>query len=530
MKISKYIYVLALLAITSIVLTACSDDDNGGGQPVIENIRVTDPTLADSTFTQATPGKMIVIQGRNLGGCQELYINDQKVAFNPNMNTNHSIITTIPTEEEGNFKLTALHPELASEIRVVTKGGVATYCFKVLAPVPSVERIAGRYPRKEGDKLTVYGQNFLDVERVYFTDIHPLTDAVDENGGIEVDVKDFSLSQNRYLDAKTKKYVTDSEMTLTLPVLPFTSGFLVISTPQGRSVIDYAAVPPAPVIKALSSDMPIPGTRVRILGSYFIDVECVRIGSDIVIPAHDITVEDNESELSFIMPEKPANSTTISVITPGGTTNEFKFYPYETLLIDFDDMTNVKNLGWDPDVKYPTANADAAPFCSDSKYAFYGGELTAWNYNGPQVYWETKVGSSFILPGFDIIPADTPLEKVYIKYEVYNAAAFTKSMKYTIRDKNNKDHTWDNWSSNKVQIIPEFQDQFGDQKYGEWYTAVVALSNYSDFTGLTYGDLYELGIKRFRMQLFNKTGSAENVFICVDNIRISTIETYQSEL
>lgn len=532
MKIYKHIWFLAFIALATILLSSCSDDDNGGGQPVIESVRVTDPALADSTFTQAVPGKMIVIQGRNLGGCRELYINDQKVAFNPNMNTSHSIITTIPTEEDGNFKLTAFHPELASEIRVVTPGGVATFAFKVLAPKPAIDRIAGDYPRKAGDRLSVFGQNFLDIERAYFTDVNPqkpstALDPEPQSGAVEVDVTDYDLSQRRYLDEKTKKYVTDSEMKLTLPDLPFSNGFFVIVTPQGRSVVDFAALPLPPVMSALSSDMPIPGTRVTITGANFIAVEGVKFGNAIAIPAEDIEVAESERELSFIMPAKPAQTTTISVVTAGGTTNEFRFYPYETLLLDFDNLG--KDCNWGANVPYPVATPDAEPYISDGKFAKFDVSLSSWNYDGPELRWDSKSGSTYELPGFDVIPADTPLSKVYLKYEVYNKYVFTKEMRYTLRDGAGKDHAWINYDANKKHIIPEYQDQFGNQKYGEWYTAVLALNNFPDMENLTYGDLVELGIKRILLKLYNRTGSVETVFTCIDNLRISTLETYNPE-
>ena len=50
-----YIMLAALLAnIALISLASCSDDENSGGQPVIECVRLTDPEKADSTFTDAT--------------------------------------------------------------------------------------------------------------------------------------------------------------------------------------------------------------------------------------------------------------------------------------------------------------------------------------------------------------------------------------------------------------------------------------------------------------------------------------------
>lgn len=532
-RLLNNIWLIAFFITSTTLFASCNDDDEGG-QPVIESIRVTDPTLADDTFTQATPGKMIVIQGRNLGGCLELYINDQKVGFNPNMNTNHSIITTIPTEENDDFKLTAWHPELASEIRVVTRSGVATFDFKVLAPKPVAERIAGRYPRIAGDNLTVYGTNFLDVSRVYFSDVNPLNPSVaipDESRSthIEIDVTDYALAQNRYLDEKSKKYVTESEMKFTLPELPFVHGFIVIVTPQGRTALDYAALPPVPVIKALSSDMPIPGTRVTIKGSYFIDVTGIKIGDEMTILENDIEVAENESELTFVLHEKPTQTTTISVVTPGGTSNEFCFYPYETLFIDFDDMTNVVNLNRDPAPKYLEATPDAPPYISDGNFCLYDGVLTAWNYWGTMLYWETAQGNSFKFADFDVIPADTPLEKVYLKFEIYNDAPFKKIFQYRFMGKDGKNYDWENWNSNKVHIIPEFQDQFGDQKYGEWYTAVLPLSQFAAFAGKTYSDFVNANLYRIRLQLYNKTGEAVDTFICLENIRISMIETYDTE-
>ena len=106
---------------------------------------------------------------------------------------------------------------------------------------------------------------------------------------------------------------------------------------------------------------------------------------------------------------------------------------------------------------------------------------------------------------------------------------FTKEMRYTLRDGAGKDHEWINYDANKKHIIPEYQDQFGNQKYGEWYTAVLALNNFPDMENLTYGDLVDLGIKRILLKLYNRTGSVETVFTCIDNLRISTLETYNPE-
>lgn len=67
----------------------------------------------------------------------KVYINDQEVYFNPNMNTDHSVIVNVPTEKNG-FKLTAFNSDLKDEIRIETSHGTCTYAFKISAGFPSL--------------------------------------------------------------------------------------------------------------------------------------------------------------------------------------------------------------------------------------------------------------------------------------------------------------------------------------------------------------------------------------------------------
>ena len=139
-------WLMLLIVALQFNLTSCNDDENGGGMPEITAVRVPDPEKADSTFVKTSPGQLIAIIGRNLQNAHHVYINDQSIYFNPTMNTDHSIMLTIPTEEDG-FMLIPWNAELKAEIRVETPGGIATYSFKVLSPKPTAQRIAGVYPR-----------------------------------------------------------------------------------------------------------------------------------------------------------------------------------------------------------------------------------------------------------------------------------------------------------------------------------------------------------------------------------------------
>lgn len=522
-------------------LSACGDDSSDVAEgPVIEYVRVTDPEKADSVFTQAATGKMIAIMGRNLSGARELYINGQSVNFNPNMNTDRSLIAVIPNETDG-FKLTVWNPELPSEIRIVTPAGEARFDFRVLAPVPEIRRIAGAYPRQTGDVVTVYGINFLDIERLYFSDVNPYPKKEkDEEGneievtvpkGNEVDADGYTLTLDRYLDSKTKTYVTDSEMSLTLPEIPYTSGFLVMETPQGNSVIDFSKLPPVPVMTGISSDMPVPGSVVTVKGLYFVNVEGIKIGDNIAVESSGIDVADDESSLTFVMPEKPDATTAISVVTQSGESNRFSFYCYETVLIDFDgkgfDEGHTPNSIWSE-----AATPDAEPYVSDGRYALINARNPPSSWWGTMVFWRGKEDySPFTMPSYDIISADTPADDVYLMFECYLRDPFTKTLHTWVHDTNDVAHEWTDWNwDTGTQIEPELMGAFGSQVTGGWYTVYIPMSRFEVFKGKTYRDVAEASLNRVRFMLNNYTDKSEKVFMCVDNVRIGLKQTYTPEL
>lgn len=166
---------MLLIAVLSFSFAACSDDDSdGGGTPEITGVKILSSDTVnysyDKTYTKAGAGTMIAIMGKNLGTALHVYINDQEVTINPTMNTDHSIIVTIPTEAKG-FKLSAFDSNIPDEIKVETTHGTATYAFKVTAPGPQLQRIEAKYPRSAGDTLKLHGLNLVDVEKIFITDV-----------------------------------------------------------------------------------------------------------------------------------------------------------------------------------------------------------------------------------------------------------------------------------------------------------------------------------------------------------------------
>ena len=112
------------IIISGVVFFSCKKNDSGSsGQPVITQVRSIDTTKRDSTFKQAVPGTLIVIQGNNLGGLQKVFFNDTLAFFNPVYATSTNIIITIPATSQ----TAATDPNVPSTIRVVTNHGTATY-------------------------------------------------------------------------------------------------------------------------------------------------------------------------------------------------------------------------------------------------------------------------------------------------------------------------------------------------------------------------------------------------------------------
>jgi len=533
---NKYnLMIVAMLAFLTLNLTSCKDDEEGMGTPEITAVRSCDPAKADSTFTKAGPGSLIAVIGKNLSDVQKAYINDQQVYFNPTMNTDHSVIITVPTEDDG-FVLTAFDSSLKDEIRLETSHGTAVYSFKITAPYPSISRIQGMYPRKAGDVINVYGLNLVDIERVYITDIpaEQLDTTVWETiGGNQVDVKNYDiLVSNHYQNSRTQAFETDSKLGVTLPDLPFSEGTLVVQCAAGSTYIPFSVLPGVPVLSDISSDMPVPGEEVVIYGREFVQVESIKFG-DVTLTPEQFTVSESEDQISFVMTKVPAAESDgmLYVTNPGGTSS-MPFFNYSTLLTNFsgDAIDN----GWDPNAIYEELeDEEEPPYSADGVYArmFVGSEAQQWW--GTMIYFRKDWnGNSFTLPSFDVIPANASADEVYLAMEVfdnnsaYNNGTFSGYLRYMIQPIGDEENLFDNfeWVDYGTQTFKNIYtilgDINGDNPKGKWYRHVLPLSNFACYQGKTYEQIVATGLNQFRIQSINQGTARGRIDVFFDNIRI----------
>ena len=530
---------LALMAVFALGFTACSDSDSGGGQPEITGVRVCDPEKADSLFTKSAQGQVIAIIGNNLGSTTAVYINDQKVGFSTTMNTDHSIIVTVPSESDG-FELTAFNSELKDEIRVETTHGTATYAFKVLGASPSISRIQGTYPRSAGDILNVYGLNLYSIEDIYFTDVtaEELAETEWETvPGNHVAVSDYEIvGQNRYINAN-QNYEVSSQIQLTTPDLPFDEGTLVLECAAGTVYIPYTKLPGKPVITSINTDMPIPGTDLVIKGREFVQVESVTYG-DVTLTADDFTVADSEDQITIPFSKKPTEGSgiTLTVTTPGGSATVDYFYVYDGIILNFEPDFATDN-GWGPNGELMAeATSASIPYVSDGQFFRIKSSDAGWNWWAMMCFFRKDwSGSLLTIPGTDIIPASASLNDVYLAMEVWdNNTDFGENQKpflaYQIWTSHNlavngNEPDPDVTFMNFVQDDAAYKEKAlraydNSQPKEQWYRHVVPLSNFDGWSGSTYGDVVADGIRMIRFMHMNWTADPSAMDIMFDNVRI----------
>lgn len=140
-----------------------TDDLHSGPAPVIKQVRLVDPAKKDSTFTQALPGTLVVIQGENMHSTLDVYFNDVEAPFNAVYNTSTNLIVAIPADAPTE----ATNPKVSNKIRLVTTHGETTFDFVLLAPPPSISGMSNENATV-GAKVRVYGSNFYLVQKVVF--------------------------------------------------------------------------------------------------------------------------------------------------------------------------------------------------------------------------------------------------------------------------------------------------------------------------------------------------------------------------
>ena len=442
---------MALLTIgSSLCLTSCKDDD-GGGQPVIERVRLTDPEKADSAFTVGHLGQMILIEGHNLGHAMNIYINNQECSFNSNYNTATHIILTIPSD----LIVYGQDNSLPMEIRVETTHGTAIYAFHVIAGEPAIDYYKADMPLNDkgvlemqpGQQVELHGSLFHEIQSIYVADLDTVK-----------------------LADCAKWEVNDSctVATVTMPDVIPSYGIIVMECFAGTAYCGFSKSPMEPELYGVSPDMPIPGQMVTVTGKYLSDITAINIGGEIDIPVEDVIVNEEMDKVMFRMPDKlpsEASNGTIKLKTLGGIA-ELPFYRYDWIFEDFDDHGTPQNWNWGTDIRgawWEPASFTVTP--ASGNWIGFENYTGWWDHNVPFNGKQAPAG----------IDASTPLADLELRYEVYlpempSAACYSQI-------------TFMGGTVDKIAITDCLT---GKTTVGEWMSVAIPLTQ---FGSGTWGDL-----------------------------------------
>lgn len=151
-----------LLTSSAFYFSSCNDEETGGA-PVIERVRLTNPATADSSLKRVTLGSTIAIVGKNLSTTKYITLNDYPVAISSTYATDKYLLATVLDS----VPTVATKPDVPGILKVVNAYGEATFPLEILPPTPVIDQISNEYA-KEGETITLYGKYFFFVDTVFF--------------------------------------------------------------------------------------------------------------------------------------------------------------------------------------------------------------------------------------------------------------------------------------------------------------------------------------------------------------------------
>lgn len=485
------------IVIAGTVFFSCKKNDSGSsGQPVITQVRTVDTTKRDSTFKQAVPGTLIVIQGNNLGGLEKVFFNDTSAFFNPVYATSTNIIITIPATAQ----TAATDPKVPSTIKVVTNHGTATYSFQLYLPPPSISSISFD---NSGTLVYINGANFEGIQKITFP----------------VPGNDTALS---YTVNKTF-----TQIVAAIPAgVPFHDSLRVYCT-FGVGAVSY---PPPMTITSISNENGTAGTIITVNGTNFVGIDQVIFPGN--IPGTNLMVT-SATQLSVTVPTGITTTDSLRLSGVLGTAashqlfDSYITYPSPGYLSTFDQQwasDNTSFVGWTGGyADAPTTTANYPGGTGGSAVLLQGSPMSA--NAGP-----TTQGNSGMLQLNDVPWVSNTSQSINgysLKFEVYVKTVWTAgSIWIAVGD-------WYGWSSFTARYAPWETVPGGKYQPTGWVTVTIPLTQFISGNQYWQTAWSTSGSPANKFSDYPKTGvgfliandlpsavPAKTINIAIDNVRI----------
>jgi hypothetical protein len=430
-----------LVIIAGGIFFSCKKNESGSGQPVITNVRSVDTTKRDSSFAQAIPGTLIVIQGNNFDGLQTVFFNDTSAYFNPSYATNTNIIVSIPATAQ----TAATNPNVPSIIKVVTNHGTATYSFQLYLPPPLITSIS---LDNSGTVVFINGYNFQGVKKITF----PVAGA------------DTALS---YTVNKTFTQISAAIP----PGTPFKDSMRVYTT-FGTGAYSY---PPPMNITSVSNENGAAGTTITLSGTNFIGISKVIFPGN--IPGTNLQVT-SVNQLSVTVPVGITTTDSLRLTGVLGTAaspqlfDSYITHPSPGYLSTFDAQYSSDNtgfVGWTGGyADAPTTTTNYPGGTGGSAVLLQGSPMSA--NAGP-----TSQGNPGLLqlsPFPWVANTSLSINNYSLKFEVYVKTTWAKGEIWIAVG------GWYGWSSYTARYAPWETATGGKFQPAGWVTVTIPLTQF----------------------------------------------------
>jgi hypothetical protein len=159
-SVNKILLMLLLTAGMVSLFQSCKKDEESGGTPTIDYIRVTRPESSDSLLVGTGQGQLIAIMGNNLKDAQQIWFNDQQAMLTPTYITNTTILVSVPSQ---------IPTTISNKLRIVFKNGYELiHNFQVQISKPVVSSMQSEFVNT-GDVAIINGNFFYAPLTVTFT-------------------------------------------------------------------------------------------------------------------------------------------------------------------------------------------------------------------------------------------------------------------------------------------------------------------------------------------------------------------------
>ncbi len=429
------------ILITGAVIFSCKKNESGTGQPVITQVRAVDTTKRDSTFNQAIPGTLIVIQGNNFSGLKAVFFNDTSAYFNPAYATNTNIIVNIPATAQ----TAATDPNVPSIIKVVTDHGTATYAFTLYLPPPVISSIT---LDNSGTIVTINGYNFEGIQKITFP--------------VPGDDTALSFTVNK----------TYTQITAAIPPGTAFKDSMRVYCTFGTGAFSY---PPPMNITSVSNENGAAGTSITLTGTNFIGISDVIFPGN--IPGTNLLVT-NVNQLTVTVPAGITTTDSLRLTGVLGTAaspqlfDSYITHPSPGYLSTFEVQYNTDNtgfVGWTggyadgptTQTNYPGGTGASAVLLQSSPMSANAGPTSQGNPGLLQlnpVPWVSNTSLS--------------ISTYSLKFELYTKTAWTKGEIWIAVG------GWYGWSSYTARYAPWETATAGKYQPDGWVTVTIPLTQF----------------------------------------------------